>query len=75
MRTIDLHGKRPEDAEREFHRALSEARTKGKSVEVEFIVGRGTGTIRYAILSLATDHGVIAYVPLNNEGRIVVEFE
>lgn len=75
MRVIDLHGKRTEDAEREFHKALGEARLRRTSVEVEFIVGRGTGAIKHTILDLATKHGIYVYVPLSNDGVVVVEFE
>jgi hypothetical protein len=73
MRTHDLHGKRLTEAEEFFHQILGEIRMKRASEEVAFITG--SGVIQGRIKDLATQEGLTAYVPMNNRGIIVVEFE
>lgn len=75
MKTVNLHGARVEEADKAFHEALNEARLKHTTVEREFIVGRGRGIIRHRMIELATLHGVYVYVPMHNEGVVVIEFE
>lgn len=72
-RQIDTHGMTVLQAETIFDKLLSEIRLKREEVEVTFVTG--TGLVQLRLKDLATANDLNFYVPLNNRGVLVVEFE
>ncbi len=70
---FDLHGMTLAEAERKFHELLNEARLRNKLTEVLFITG--PGKIQKHLLQLAKEQDLNAYIPLANNGCLVVEIE
>ena len=73
MIELDLHGMTVEEAAYVFFSRLNESRLHKKRIEVNFITG--IGKLRNALEELAEHHKLHFYIPMNNAGSIVVEFE
>ena len=73
QREIDTHGLSLKAAEELFYSTLNEVRLKKTELEVTFITG--VGRIQSRFKELSQEHDLNHYVPMNNRGCIVVEFE
>ncbi len=73
MKNIDLHGKTVKEAEAVFDEYLNRARMERQLIEIQFITGNGK--IQTRLKELVKLHDIHSYVPLNNAGCIVIEFQ
>ena len=71
--SLDLHGKTVAESEAIFNDWLNRSRMGKRLIEIEFITGPGKIHSRLRALAQASD--LYHYVPLNNRGCLVVEFE
>ena len=71
MKELDFHGMELDDAENAALKIVDEVRLARKEEIYTFITGRGV--IQNALLKLMRQSDCEAYVPMGNQGTIVVE--
>jgi len=71
--SIDLHGYLVSAAAQVFFQKLNQARMDNKLVEINFITG--SGKIQQKFIELATQNELKHYIPMQNRGCIIIEFE